>query len=50
MSNKYPKSKHIQFIKRTNWIFLHSIKKTPVSEAPAFYMDTKKTEIAGFKS
>jgi hypothetical protein len=41
---------NIQFIKRTNWIFLHSIKKTPVSEAPAFYMDTKKTEIAGFKS
>lgn len=39
MNNKYPKSKCLLFIKRTNWILPHIVKGTPVPEAPTFYTE-----------
>lgn len=50
LSNKYPKSKTLQFIKRINYILHHIIKGASMSEFPIFYSDTNKSGKADFKS
>lgn len=50
INNRYPKSKRLQFIKRTNWILPRIIKGTPISGAPTFYTDASKSGKAGYKS
>ena len=50
INNRYPKSKWLQFIKRTNWILPHIIKETSISIAPTFYTDVSKSKKAGYKS
>lgn len=42
LSNNYPKSKRLQFIKRTNYVLHHIIKGASISEFPTFYSDTNK--------
>ena len=34
INNKYPQSKQLQFIKRTNWILPRTVRGTPISKAP----------------
>lgn len=41
MNNKYLKSKQLQFIKHS-WILLSTIRGTPVSKAPTFYLDANE--------
>ena len=50
ISNRYPKRRRLQFIKRTYWILPQIIKKTPVSGALTFYIDASKSGKAGYKS
>ena len=50
INNKYPKSKHLQFIKRINCILPLIVKETPISAASTFYTDTNKSCKAGYKS
>ena len=50
INNRYPKSKWLQFIKRTNWILPRIIKGTPISGAPTFYTDASKSGKARYKS
>jgi hypothetical protein len=50
INNKYPKSKHLQFIKRINCILPLIVKETPISKTPTFYTDGNKTKITGCKS
>ena len=50
INSKYPKSKHLQFIKITNWITPCIIKGTPILEAATFCTDANKLGIAGYKS
>ena len=50
INNKYPRSKRIQFIKETNWIFPHVVQDTPISGAPTFYMDANNLGKVGYKS
>lgn len=42
ISNNYPQSKHIQFMKKTEWILPHLVKRTSISEALTFYTDANK--------
>lgn len=50
INSKYPQSKKIPFIKRTNWILPHTVQGTPISGAPTFYTDANKSGKAGYKS
>ena len=50
INNKYPRSKRIQFIKETNWIFPHVVQDTPISGALTFYTDANNLGKAGYKS
>ena len=50
INNRYPKSKWLHFIKRTNWILPHIIKGTPISEAPTFYTKANTSGRAWYKS
>ena len=50
VNNKYVKSKCIQFIKRTNWILPHIVKRTSIPEAAIFYVDANQMGMAGYKS
>lgn len=47
--NNYLKSKHLQFIKRTNWILPHIVKETPIPEAPTIYPDASQLRMEGYK-
>ena len=49
-NNKYPKSKRLQFIKRTKWFLLLIVLGTPISGAHTFYSDINKSGEAGYKS
>jgi hypothetical protein len=50
INNRYPKSKWLQFIKRTN-CFLHCIiKGTPISGTSIFYTDASKSGKTGYTS
>lgn len=51
INNKYPKSKRLQFIKRTNWVLPHIVWRTPISGSPIFfYTDANKSGKAGYTS
>lgn len=50
INNIYPKSKRLQFIKRTNWVLPHIVWGTPVSGVSTFYPDANKPGKAGYKS
>lgn len=50
INNKYPQSKRLQFIKRTNWILPHRVKGTPISGVPTFYIFANKSGKAVYKS
>lgn len=47
INNKYLKSKQLQFIKN-NWILLSTVRGTPVSKAPTFYLDANKLGMVGY--
>jgi hypothetical protein len=49
INSKYPKSKHLQFIKITNWITPCIIKGTPILEAATFCTDANKLGMAGYE-
>ena len=48
--NKYPKSKQIQFIKRTNWILPCIVRRAPISGAVTFYTGANKSEMSVSKA
>lgn len=48
--NKYPKGKQLQFIKRTEWIPSHIVKRAPISRTLTFYTDANKLGLAGYKA
>ena len=50
INSKYPKNKHLHFIKRTNWILPCIVQGTPIPDTPTFYTDANKLGIAGYKS
>lgn len=50
LKSKYPKSKCIQFIKRTTWILPCIVKGMPTPEAPIFYTAVKNLGMADYKS
>ena len=50
INNKYPKSKQIQFIKRTNWILPCIVRRAPISGAVTFYTDANKSEMSVYKA
>lgn len=50
INNIYAKSKELQFIKRTEWILPHVVKRTPISGALTLYADANKLGMAGCKS
>ena len=47
INSKHPKTKHLYFIKITNWILPRIVKGTPIPEAPTFYTDANKLGMAG---
>ena len=50
INNNYPKSKRLNFIKRTSWILLRIVRDAPITGARIFYTDANKTGKAGYKS
>lgn len=49
INNKYPKSKQLQFIKRTNWILPCIVRGPPISKALTFYTDANNSGIISQK-
>lgn len=49
VNNRYPQSKHMQLIKRINWIPPCIVKGTQIPEAPALYTNANKMGKAGYK-
>ncbi|KAL6093193.1 hypothetical protein STEG23_016117 [Scotinomys teguina] len=50
INNRYPKSKRIEFIKKTEWVLPHIVRQKPISGVPTFYTDAIKLGKAGHKS
>ncbi|KAL6033485.1 hypothetical protein STEG23_016302 [Scotinomys teguina] len=50
INNCYPKSKRIEFIKKTEWVLPHIVQQKPVSGVLTFYTDANKLGKAGYKS
>ncbi|KAL6079786.1 hypothetical protein STEG23_023427 [Scotinomys teguina] len=50
INNRYPKSKRIEFIKKTEWVLPHSVRQKPISGVLTFYTDANKLGKAGYKS
>ena len=50
INNKYPKSKQIEFIKRTNWILPCTVRRAPISGAVTFYTGANKSEMSVYKA
>ncbi|ERE61672.1 putative HERV-K-19q12 provirus ancestral Pol protein [Cricetulus griseus] len=44
MSNYYPKTDSIKFIKKTVWILPRIVRQTPISGVLTFYTDANKSE------
>lgn len=49
-NSKFPKSKRIQFRKRTNWIISHVVSETQISGTPTFYIDANESGNMHYKS
>ena len=47
---KYPQSKQLQFIKRTNWILPRIVRGTPTFEVSTLYTDANKSGMVGYRS
>ena len=50
INNNYPKSKRLNFIKRTSWILPRIVRDAPITGASTFYTDANKSGKAGYKS
>ncbi|KAL6038242.1 hypothetical protein STEG23_034915 [Scotinomys teguina] len=50
INNCYPKSKRIEFIKKTEWVLPHIVRQKPISGVLTFYTDANKLGKAGYKS
>ncbi|KAL6070467.1 hypothetical protein STEG23_006054, partial [Scotinomys teguina] len=50
INNRYPKSKKIEFIKKTEWVLPHIVRQKPISGVLTFYTDANKLGKAGYKS
>ena len=50
INNNYPKSKRLNFIKRTSWILPRIVRDAPITGAHTFYTDANKSGKAGYKS
>ncbi|KAL6030268.1 hypothetical protein STEG23_031665, partial [Scotinomys teguina] len=50
INNRYPKSKRIEFIKKTEWVLPHIVRQKPISGVLTFYTDANKLGKAGYKS
>ncbi|KAL6061183.1 hypothetical protein STEG23_011259, partial [Scotinomys teguina] len=50
INNRYPKSKRIEFIKKTEWVLPHIVQQKPISGVLTFYTDANKLGKAGYKS
>ena len=50
INNNYPKSKRLNFIKRTSWILPRIVRDAPITGARTFYSDANKSGKAGYKS
>ncbi|KAL6031936.1 hypothetical protein STEG23_004786 [Scotinomys teguina] len=50
INNHYPKSKRIEFIKKTEWVLPHIVQQKPISGVLTFYTDANKLGKAGYKS
>lgn len=55
INNKYPKSKHLQFMERKkkeklNWILPCIVKEMPVPNVPLIYTDENEFGMAGYNS
>ena len=50
INNKYPRSRRIEFLKKTDWILPRIVRSKPISGAPTFYTDANKSGKAGYKS
>ncbi|KAL6044970.1 hypothetical protein STEG23_011887 [Scotinomys teguina] len=50
INNHYPKSKRIEFIKKTEWVLPHTVRQKPISGVLTFYTDANKLGKAGYKS
>ncbi|KAL6063533.1 hypothetical protein STEG23_000298 [Scotinomys teguina] len=49
INNCYPKSKRIEFIKKTEWVLPHIVRQKPISGVFTFYTDANKLGKAGYK-
>ncbi|KAL6090311.1 hypothetical protein STEG23_009234 [Scotinomys teguina] len=50
INNRYPKSKRIEFVKKTEWVLPHIVQQKPISGVLTFYTDANKLGKAGYKS
>lgn len=50
LTTNTPKNNQLQFMKRTSQTLTNIIKRTLISGVPLFYIDTKKSGKAGYKS
>ncbi|MGE9574186.1 reverse transcriptase domain-containing protein [Escherichia coli] len=50
ISNNYPKTDRIKFIKTTVWILPRIVRQTPISGVLTFYTDANKSGKAGYKA
>ncbi|ERE66567.1 putative HERV-K-19q12 provirus ancestral Pol protein [Cricetulus griseus] len=50
ISNNYPKTGKIKFIKKIVWILPHIVRQTPISGVLTFYTDANKSGKAGYKA
>ncbi|ERE69715.1 sorting nexin-6-like protein [Cricetulus griseus] len=50
ISNNYPKTDRIKFIKKTVWILLRIVRQTPIYRVLTFYTDANKSGKAGYKA
>ncbi|MBV2133725.1 DDE-type integrase/transposase/recombinase [Pseudomonas sp. MAP12] len=50
ISNNYPKTDRIKFIKKTVWILPRIVRQTPISGVLTFYTDANKSGKAGYKA
>ncbi|KAL6058683.1 hypothetical protein STEG23_035832, partial [Scotinomys teguina] len=50
INNRYPKSKRIEFIKKTECVLPHIVQQKPISGVLTFYTDANKLGKAGYKS
>ena len=50
IKNKYPKSKQIQFIKRTAWVLPHTVRREPISRVFTLYSEANRLGKSGYKA